>query len=52
MNRTQAINLVKLYDNHFPEEHLKLYLDYYEMKERDFLEVIDKWANKELFEKN
>ena len=27
------------------------YLDYFEMSETEFNEVIDKWANKDLFEK-
>ena len=31
MTRNQAINLVKLYDNHYPDEYIKLYLDYYKM---------------------
>ena len=34
MTRDQALNLVKLYDNSFPNKFLNQYLDYYEM-ERD-----------------
>lgn len=52
LTREQGINLVNLYDNHLPEEYLPFYLDYYQMTERDFFEVIDTFANKELFEKN
>ncbi|MBM22962.1 MAG: legionaminic acid biosynthesis protein PtmG [Gammaproteobacteria bacterium] len=51
MTRDQAINLVKLYDNNYPENFLDLYLDYYEMNAQEFNKVIDKWANKDLFEK-
>jgi len=49
MTRDQAVNLVRLYDGHFPEEYLSLYLDYYELSEEEFLEILDKYANKDLF---
>tara|TARA_R110002012_G_scaffold47399_1_gene124217 strand:- start:24359 stop:25438 length:1080 start_codon:yes stop_codon:yes gene_type:complete len=52
MTREQAVNLVRLYDGHFPEEFVELYLDYYEMTQEEFDAVLDKWANKELFEKH
>ena len=32
MTRDQALNLVKIYDNSYPEQFLDQYLDYYEMK--------------------
>ena len=51
LSREQALNLVRLYDGHYPEEFIELYLDYYQMTRGAFDEVIDKWANKELFEK-
>ena len=51
MTRDQAINLVKLYDGSFPSEFLNIYLEYYEMKKSEFDEVLDKWTNKDLFEK-
>ena len=51
MNREQAINLVRLYDGHYPDEFIELYLDYYGMSQKEFDEVIDKYANKDLFEK-
>ena len=51
MTRDQAISLVNLYDNNYPENFLDLYLDYYEMTEDDFNKVIDKWVNKDLFDK-
>jgi N-acetyl sugar amidotransferase len=51
MTRNQAINLVKLYDNHYPDEYIKLYLDYYKMSKSEFDKVLDKWVNKKLFKK-
>ena len=51
MTRDQAISLVNLYDNNYPENFLELYLDYYKMNEDEFNSIIDKWVNKELFEK-
>ena len=51
MTRDQAVNLVRLYDGHFPEDYLPLYLDYYELSEDQFIEILDKFANKELFTK-
>ena len=51
MNRDQAINLAKLYDNSYPEKFIDLYLDYYEMTINEFNDVIDKFANKNLFKK-
>ena len=42
MNRSQAKNLAKLYDNNYPEKNIKLYLDYFEMSYEEFNNVIDK----------
>ena len=51
MTRDQALNLVKIYDNMYPSEHIKDYLEYYEMSQDQFDAVLDKWVNKDLFEK-
>lgn len=51
MTRQQAVNLVRLYDGHYPEEFIDTYLDYYQMTQQEFDAVLDKWANKELFKK-
>lgn len=51
MDRDQALNLVKLFDNQYPEQFEQLYLDYYQMTYEEFDEVLDKWVNKGLFEK-
>lgn len=51
MDRDQAVNLVRIYDGQYPEEFEELYLDYYQLKPAEFSAVLDKWANKDLFEK-
>lgn len=51
MTREQAINLVRLYDGHYPEQFIKTYLDYYDMAREEFDAVLDRWANKALFKK-
>lgn len=51
MTRDQAINLVQMYDNTYPNEYIDTYLNYYQMKKKEFDEVLDRYANKELFEK-
>ena len=51
MDRDQALNLVKLYDGHYPEQFINEYLDYYRMSKIQFDETLDRWANKDLFEK-
>ena len=51
MTREQAVQLVRMYDNAPPENYYDEYCDYYKMKKQDFLETIDKFANKNLFEK-
>ena len=51
MDREQAVNLVRLYDGIYPEEFIKLYLDYYQMSQADFDAVLDRYANKDLFKK-
>tara|TARA_B100001057_G_scaffold496060_1_gene596542 strand:+ start:1908 stop:3029 length:1122 start_codon:yes stop_codon:yes gene_type:complete len=51
MTRDQGLNLVKLYDNHFPIEFMDQYLDYFKMSKKEFMKIIDVWANKKLFKK-
>ena len=51
MEREQAINLVRMYDGSFAHDSVEIYLDYYQMKKQEFYEILDKWANKSLFEK-
>jgi N-acetyl sugar amidotransferase len=51
MTRDQALNLVKMYDNAYPHDLIDVYLDYYQMTKKEFDEVLDKYANKDLFNK-
>ena len=51
MSRSQAVQLVQMYDDIYPEKLFEEYCDYYKMSMKEFQENIDKWANKDLFEK-
>lgn len=51
LTREQGIELAQLYDNHFPEEYLPDYLDYYQMTEEEFLLTLDRHVNRSLFRK-
>jgi len=51
MSREQGVQLVRLYDGHYPEEYIELYLDYYGMTRDEFDAALDHWANTDLFEK-
>ena len=51
MTRDSALNLVKMYDNSYPKSLISTYLEYYKMTKPEFDTVLDKYANKDLFEK-
>ena len=51
MGRAQAVNLVNLYDGRYPEEFIDQYLGHYRMSPSEFDAVLDRWANRGLFEK-
>ena len=51
MTRAQGIPLVNLYDNTPPTEYMDMFLRYYNMTQNEFNAVLDKYANKSLFEK-
>ena len=51
MTREQGIQLVKLYDNQEPKHLYKDYCEYFKISEKELLDIIDKWTNKDLFEK-
>lgn len=51
MTREQALNLVKMYDNSYPHDLIDTYLEYYNMSKSEFDGVLDKYANKDLFNK-
>ena len=45
------VNIARKFDGEYPTKHIESYLNYYEMSKEEFDVVLDKWANKELFEK-
>ncbi len=49
MTREQGLQLAKIYDNEFPDYALNDYLDYFDIKEKTFFQIIDKHVNKKLF---
>ena len=51
MSRDQAVQLIRLYDDIYPEKNFLKYCEYYKISMKEFLDNIDKWANKDLFEK-
>ena len=51
MTRSQAVNIARKFDGEYPEKHIESYLNYYNMDQDEFDSVLDKWANKDLFEK-
>lgn len=51
MTRSQALNLVQIYDNAYPYELIDTYLKYYKMTKEEFDLVLDKYVNKDFFEK-
>jgi len=51
MDRSQALNLVRLFDGQYPHEYIDLYLEYYRMSKEEFDVVLDRWVNRNLFEK-
>ena len=51
MTRGQALSLVRLYDGQAPLEAYQSYADYYQITLEEFNKAIDKFANKEIFEK-
>jgi N-acetyl sugar amidotransferase len=51
MTRDQALNLVRMYDNAYPKDLIPVYLDYYGISKDEFDAVLDRYANKALFDK-
>ena len=49
LSRDQAVQLIELYDDLYPESLFDDYCKYYKMSMNEFLKNIDKWANKDLF---
>jgi N-acetyl sugar amidotransferase len=50
MDRDQAVELVRIYDGHYPEEFEALYLDYFKLTADEFHRVLNNWTNRDLFQ--
>jgi len=51
ITREEGVRLVRRYDGEFPNKHFKEFLDYTELTEKQFLEVIDSFRSPHLWEK-
>lgn len=51
MTREEGLELVKKHDGTFPEKYLPDFLDYFEMTEKEFWQVVDSFANKDVLKK-
>lgn len=52
LSRSQGVRLAQIYDNEFPAEYLKDYLDYFQISKGDFYKILYKHVNKKLFNIN
>ena len=52
MTREEALELVRKYDDEFPQTHLSDALDYLDMAENEFTEIVDKHRNDEIWVRN
>ena len=52
MTRNEGLELVKKYEGKIPTKYLKEFLDEFELSMDDFIQICDKFTNKELFKKN
>ena len=51
MDRKQAIALVKAYDGEMPDALVHKFLDYFDITEKEFWEVIDSFRSPDIWEK-
>ncbi len=51
LSRQDAVKIVNKYDGEYPEKNISLFLDYFKMSKEEFDAVLDRHANKVLFEK-
>ena len=50
MTREQAVNLVRMFDGQYPAEFEDLYLEYFNLTNEEFHEVLNSFTNTKLFE--
>lgn len=51
LDREQAVELIKKFDDGYPHPYIEQYLDYFQMTKEEFDAALDKHANKNLFKK-
>ncbi len=51
INREEGIALVKKYDSEFPIKYYKLFLEYCDIDESEFVEIIDSWRSDHIWVK-
>jgi N-acetyl sugar amidotransferase len=51
LTREEGVNLVRKFDGEFPKRNFKVFLEYCNMTEEHFWEVIDSWRSPHLWEK-
>ncbi len=51
ITREEGIALVKKYDGEFPKKYFRIFLDYLDITEEQFWDVIDSWRSPHLWEK-
>ncbi len=51
LTREKAVEIVRKYDGEYPEKNIPVFCDYYQMTRKEFDAVLDRHANKDLFEK-
>ena len=51
ITRKEGVGLVRRFDGEFPKEHFKVLLEYCDISEEYFNEIIDSWRSPHLWEK-
>lgn len=51
ITREEGVNLVKRFDGEFPNKYFKVFLDYCDITEEYFIDVIDSWRSDHLWKK-
>lgn len=52
ITRREGISLMKKYEGEFPKKYFKDFLEYLDLNEKDFWQIVDKWRPKHLWYKN
>ena len=51
INRDEAAALVRRYDGEFPAKHFKTFLQYVDIKDQDFFDIVDKFRLSHIWKK-